>query len=65
VLAAIKLIPLGQQAGQRILFNLSQSIPSYVEAAFEIDDNAIGGSMPLWAIASSRHEIQYSRLFRS
>jgi urease accessory protein len=65
VLAAIKLIPLGQQAGQRILFNLSQSIPSYVEAAFEIEDNAIGGSMPLWAIASSRHEIQYSRLFRS
>jgi urease accessory protein len=65
VLAAMKLIPLGQQAGQRILFNLSQSIPGYVEAAFEIDDNAIGGSMPLWAIASSRHEIQYSRLFRS
>ena len=65
VLAAMKLIPLGQQAGQRILFNLSQSIPGYVEAAFEIDDNAIGGSMPLWAIASSRHETQYYRLFRS
>jgi len=65
VLAAMKLIPLGQQSGQRILFNLSQSIPGYVEATFAIDDNAIGGAMPLWAIASSRHETQYSRLFRS
>ena len=65
VLAAMKLIPLGQRAGQRILFKLAQSIPVYVDQALKIDDSEIGGSMPMVAIASSRHETQYSRLFRS
>lgn len=65
VLAAIKLVPLGQLAGQRILFALGKKIPSYVETSQTIKDQQISGSLPMLAIASSRHETQYSRLFRS
>ncbi len=65
VLAAIKLVPLGQIAGQRILFKLGKNIPDYVESSLHIQDQQISGSLPVLAIASSRHETQYSRLFRS
>lgn len=65
VLAAVKLVPLGQLAGQRILFALGQKIPNYVETSQAMKDQQISGSLPMLAIASSRHETQYSRLFRS
>ena len=65
VLAGIKLVPLGQLAGQRIFLEVSGYIPSYVERALTLKDEAIGFSLPMVAIASSRHETQYSRLFCS
>jgi urease accessory protein len=65
VLCAIKLVPLGQGAGQRLLAKVSKHIPSAVEAGLLLDDEEIGGSSPLLAITSSRHQFQYSRLFRS
>ncbi|MFC1665833.1 urease accessory protein UreF [Pseudomonadota bacterium] len=65
VAAAIKLIPLGQTAGQAILSQLIELIPAYVRRAQLLNDNEIGGSLPGLAIASANHEIQYSRLFRS
>jgi urease accessory protein len=65
VLTAMKLVPLGQLAGQRLLFELAKCIPAYLEKIGRIQDHEIGGSLPLLAIASSRHETQYSRLFRS
>ncbi|MGH8560242.1 MAG: urease accessory protein UreF [Methylococcales bacterium] len=65
VLAAIKLVPLGQLAGQRMLFELAELIPASVEHALATGDEQIGAALPLMAIASSRHETQYSRLFRS
>ncbi len=65
VLGAIKLVPLGQLAGQRILLKLAKSLPGYVDTIMRMDDDQIGGSMPMFAIASSRHETQYTRLFRS
>ena len=65
ILAGIKLVPLGQLAGQRILLEVSGYIPSYVERALTLKDEAIGFSLPMVAIASSRHETQYSRLFCS
>jgi len=64
-LAGVKLIPLGQTAGQRILLSLAEQIPAAVERAQALDDNAIGASTPALAIASSRHETQYTRLYRS
>ncbi len=65
VLCAVKLIPLGQVAGQQLLLDLSGKIPDLVDAALTIDDDDIGGSSFALGLASSRHEMQYSRLFRS
>ena len=65
VLAAIKLVPLGQVAGQAILYHLAELIPGCVRQALVLQDDEIGVTLPLFAIASSRHETQYSRLFRS
>ncbi|MCB1877881.1 MAG: urease accessory protein UreF [Chromatiales bacterium] len=65
VLAAVKIIPLGQTAGQRVLLHLSEGIPEAVCTALALADDDIGASSPALAIASSLHETQYTRLFRS
>ncbi len=65
VLCAVKLVPLGQVAGQQLLSALAQQIPALVEQALQLTDQQIGGSAFGLALASSRHEMQYSRLFRS
>lgn len=65
VLAGVKLIPLGQTDGQKIMFELAEKIPSAVEKAITLKDFDIHSSTPALAIASSRHETQYTRLFRS
>jgi len=65
VLCAVKLVPLGQVAGQRLLINLADEIPLLVEKALSLKDDELGGSAFSLALASSRHEMQYSRLFRS
>ena len=65
VAAAIKLVPLGQTAGQRILFALSDVITASVEQGMKLDDDDIGLLAPALGIASALHETQYSRLFRS
>ena len=65
VQAALKSVPLGQSAGQRILARLAQDLPGLAEAALAIGDDARQAFTPGLAIASSQHETQYSRLFRS
>lgn len=65
VLGAIKLVPLGQVAGQQLLQGLAGELPALVEQALTMTDDQIGGSCFGLALASSRHEMQYSRLFRS
>ena len=65
VLAAVKLVPLGQMAGQRLLVSLGASIPAVAATAMAIDDDEISTFAPGFAIASARHETQYTRLFRS
>jgi urease accessory protein len=65
VLCAVKLVPLGQVAGQRLLTELSALIPAHINNAFSLTDDELGGSAFGLALASSRHEMQYSRLFRS
>ncbi|MEJ0084249.1 MAG: urease accessory protein UreF [Pseudomonadota bacterium] len=65
VLAAVKLVPLGQSAGQRMLHSLSSRLGSYSAQAMEVLDSDIGISTALQSIASGRHETQYTRLFRS
>ena len=65
VIAGVKLVPLGQAAGQRLLFALASDIPAAVAHGLALADDDIGGALPALAIASARHETQYTRLFRS
>ena len=65
VLCAVKLVPLGQVAGQRLLHDLATKIPAQLEIGLQLNDHEIGGSVFGLALAGSRHEMQYSRLFRS
>jgi urease accessory protein len=65
VLAAVKIVPLGQTPGQQVLARLAGRIPAVVDAALELDDASIGASSPALAIASCAHETQYTRLYRS
>ena len=65
ITAGIKLIPLGQTAGQQILLSLG---PLLVSTAQEIEhqpDTALESCGWGAALASMAHETQYSRLFRS
>lgn len=63
--AAMKSVPLGQAAAQRILTRLTQAIPSAVQQALALPDHERQAFTPGLAILSARHESQYSRLFRS
>lgn len=65
VSAAVRLVPLGQTAGQRMIGGLCERIPAWVEAAHELDRSNVGGFLPGLALASTLHEEQYARLFRS
>jgi urease accessory protein len=65
VIAAVKAVPLGQTAGQRMLLAFGRRIVEQVERACSLSDEFIGSMAPGLAILSSHHELQYSRLFRS
>jgi urease accessory protein len=65
VVAAMKLIPLGQTDGQRLVATLIDKIPATLDAVFACEDDDIGTLAHGVAIASAQHETQYSRLFRS
>jgi urease accessory protein len=65
VAAAIKLLPMGQTDGQKILLRQSETIPQAAALATSIKDKDIGANLPSLAMASAWHETQYSRLFRS
>ena len=63
--AALKAVPLGQSAGQRMLARLAREIPQAVQTALHLSDNDRQAFSPMLAILSARHETQYSRIFRS
>jgi urease accessory protein len=76
VLVAVKTVPLGQSAGQRVLAALTPLLAARAQAVLAADQATVspypGASpvllsnfSPALAILSSRHETQYSRLFRS
>ena len=64
-LAAMKLVPLGQSAGQRLLHRAAQRIPHLAQQALVMPNEAIGAATAAQGLASALHETQYSRLFRS
>jgi urease accessory protein len=63
--AAVRLVPLGQTAGQRILGAVVQALPACATRALACRDQEIGALAPGLAIGSALHETQYTRLFRS
>ena len=63
VLAAVKAVPLGQTAGQKILLALGDRLSEL--AGLEIPEENWTNFTPGLAYLSSKHETQYSRLFRS
>ncbi|SAK77289.1 urease accessory protein UreF [Caballeronia calidae] len=63
--AALKAVPLGQLAGQRIIVALRQPIDDAVRRALDTSPERINTFAPQLGILSARHESQYSRLFRS
>ena len=65
IAAATKLVPLGQTVAQQLLIELGNCFPEAIKASQAIDDKGVGASLPGMAMASSWHETQYSRLFRS
>jgi urease accessory protein len=65
VAAAMKLVPLGQAAGHRILTHCRSHVADVVSSAANIAPDEISSWAPMLGIFSARHESQYSRLFRS
>jgi urease accessory protein len=63
--AAVRLVPLGQTAGQRVLAAAGDCIPAAVERAAGLPDDQLAATAPGQAVLSARHETLYSRLFRS
>jgi urease accessory protein len=63
--AAMKTVPLGQVAGQKIVLKLGATLPAIVTSAMALKDDEISNFNPLLSIAGCLHETQYSRLFRS
>ena len=65
VMAALKAVPLGQAAGQRLLADLGRQIPDVAVNRKNWPKSKWANFTPAFAIACARHETQYSRLFRS
>jgi len=64
-LAAVKIIPLGQIDGQTLLHRLKDDIQQAIVVAQATELEQTGSAAFGLALASARHESQYSRLFRS
>jgi urease accessory protein len=65
VSAGVRLIPLGQTNGLRVLARLEPMLPPLVAGVLGSTLDDIGGATVVADIASMRHETQYTRLFRS
>ena len=65
VQAAMRSVPLGQSAAQRMLARLIETLPSVAQQAADLSDEQRQAFTPMLAILSAQHETQYSRLFRS
>ncbi len=61
----IKLIPLGQTEGQKILLEINQQLISITEEIMTIKDEDLASCSWGLSLASMQHETLYSRLFRS
>ena len=65
IVNGVKIIPLGQSDGQKLLHSKLSDLSMAVTSSLDISDDAIGFSVPSVAMASCGHELQYSRIYRS
>jgi len=65
VSAGVRLIPLGQTDGLRVIARLEPLIPMIVTRALAAGLDDVGSAAIAADVASMRHETQYTRLFRS
>jgi len=65
VSAGVRLVPLGQTAGQKTLMGLEPVVKEAYDIIQKTDFQDIGSSAPVIDWASMQHETQYTRLFRS
>ncbi|NVM77092.1 urease accessory protein [Duganella sp. SG902] len=65
VLVCVKSVPLGQVAGQRMLLSLREEIEAAARYAQTVGDDDMCNWAPGLSLLSMRHEVQYSRLYRS
>ena len=65
VSAGVRLVPLGQTDGLRVVARLEPLIPRIVASSLAASLDDVGGIAVMADIASMRHETQYTRLFRS
>ena len=65
VSAGVRLIPLGQNAGLRVLAALEQPVLMLAGESCRATLDDLGGACLRADIAAMRHETQYTRLFRS
>ncbi|MDV7339585.1 urease accessory protein UreF [Terasakiella sp. A23] len=63
--AGVRLVPLGQTAGQKALMGLEGAVEEAATSALKTDFKDIGSSAPVIDWTSMQHETQYTRLFRS
>lgn len=61
----VKLIPLGQTEGQKLIFNLHESIINTTQQIINLQDDQLASCSWGLSFASIHHETLYSRLFRS
>jgi urease accessory protein len=65
VSAGVRLVPLGQTDGQRVLARLAPVVTVTAERACTTPLDEVGTAAMRADLASMRHETQYTRLFRS
>ncbi|MDB9362746.1 urease accessory protein UreF [Nodularia spumigena CS-588/02] len=65
ITSGVKLIPLGQTAGQELLLELQPLISTAVGEILALEDDELSCCSWGLSLASMQHETQYTRLFRS
>ncbi len=65
ITAGVKLIPLGQTAGQELLLDLQELLSVAAVEILALEDDELSCCTWGLSLASMQHETQYTRLFRS
>ncbi|MGD9868768.1 MAG: urease accessory protein UreF [Hyphomicrobiales bacterium] len=65
VSAAVRLVPLGQTDGQRILASVEGTVARTAQRALDAGTEEAAGATLMIDICSMKHETQHTRLFRS